>query len=209
MAWFSKKVLRREFNDLISSIKNSFSNVKKDFSKIKGLSNLNKSQIEEIYNIVNNLNSALQDLGDRVDALDRSRIPVRDTNQESQEYQEKVLSTSAPHARTHFLERITSVQEEILKKIMALTRESSSTEIAAKDVAREMYPESDYSSVRPMISNYLDILEEFGFITKIRKRRQVFVTLTEKGENFSEIFSESKLRFSKIKLSKKRKQKDL
>ena len=199
MSWFFRKkegVSKREFNELINSIKNSFSNVKKDISTISGRTEQNEGSLNEVYNIINQLNNSLSNLNNRINLLESKPKTFPKIEEDIEELQEEKIP---PRLRRNVLDKITVVQEEILKKLAALKRERPDEIISAKDLAQEMYPETEYSRVRPMISNYLDILEELNLIKKIRKRRQVYAELTDKGDSLTRSFPQQKIKFSKFK----------
>jgi len=210
MSLFSKKVSKEEFNRLIETIKNSFLNVKTDISKIKDKTTSNEDEIKEIRNTISYINQSITSLNNKIDSLSitrqRTRINKRKPIIEELEL-EIPQSAQSKLSKTPILEKLTPVQEEMLKRLAALNRENPNSLISAKDLASELYPESEYSKVRPMISNYLDILEELNLLKKIRKRRQVYIELTEKGKSLVHPFPLNKITFSKNK--KRGKTKDL
>lgn len=207
MAWFfSKKqtVSKEEFRGLIETIKKSFSNIKTDVSNIKEKTLTNQEQIKELHNILGYLNESIKTMNTRIENISfrparQSRRIEEESIQEDLTEQEQLTYSETRSSKKGFIEKLTEVQEEILKKVIALQRESPNKLISAKDIAQEMYPESQYAQVRPMISSYLDILEEFGFLKKIRKRRQVFIELTERGKSLSQTTPNSQIKISREK----------
>ena len=200
MGWFfsRKSVSNEKFDELVNSIKLSFSNVKKDISSFKEKQLSNETQIGEIQNILAYLNKSLSLIYSRLELLEKLN-QKKENITIYQNYNEIDDKNPIPRLQSKdVLNKITSVQEEMIEKLAALNRESKSKLIAAKDLAQEMYPETEYSKVRPMISNYLDILEELGLIKKIRKRRQVFIELTEKGKFLTESSPSTKIKISRI-----------
>ena len=216
MAWFfSKKqtVSKEEFQGLIETIKKSFTNIKTDVSNLQEKTVTNQEQIKELQNILGYLNESIKTINNRIEniyprpARQSRRIEEREPIQEDLAEQEQLTYSETKSTKKLFIEKLTEVQEEILKKVIALQRESPNKLISAKDVAQEMYPESQYAQVRPMISSYLDILEEFGYLKKIRKRRQVFIELKERGRSLSQTTQNSQIKISREKrnVSNKRK----
>ena len=198
MSWFFKRgVEKKDLQDLVESMKISFSNVKTDISKIKDSTDQNQDEIQELHNVIGYLNQSLRSLNEKVDSIKIQ--PARQSKQReiSEELEESPQTISQPR---RIEEKLTMVQEDMLKKLAALSRESGESPISAKELTTEMYPESEYSSIRPMISNYLDVLEELNLLRKVRKRRQVFIELTEKGKSLAS----SQITSIKISRSKKK-----
>lgn len=215
MVWFFKsRISKREFHELIESIKTSFSNVKNDISKIKDRTSDTE---QEIHNIIGYLDQSLKILSNKIDSSKEtlrqhsSKRLVSDRLQINRDAigieKEELVPTKVAKQNTQSqtLNKITSVQEEMLKRLAALNRENPNSQVSAKDLASEMYPETNYTAVRPMISNYLDILEELNLLKKIRKRRQVYIELTEKGYSLLEYVPLTKVNFSRVDKKTKRK----
>jgi predicted transcriptional regulator len=53
-----------------------------------------------------------------------------------------------------------------------------------KQLSEELYPEKKYNDVRSMMSDYINLLSEYGLVKKIRRGRQIFLSITEKGIAF-------------------------
>ena len=62
-----------------------------------------------------------------------------------------------------------------------------------KHLSEELYPEKEYNDVRSMISDYVNLLNEYGLVKKTRKGRQIFVSITEKGSIFYDKAKRKKL----------------
>ena len=187
MGWFFKRgAEKKDLQDLVESMKVSFSNVKKDISKIKDSTDQNQDEIQELHNVIGYLNQSLRSLNEKVDSIKfqpARQNRTREISEELEEFPQESPQTISQPRRIE--EKLTTVQDDMLKKLAALSRESGGSPISAKELTTEMYPESEYSSIRPMISNYLDLLEELNLLKKMRKRRQVFIELTEKGKSLA------------------------
>ena len=90
-------------------------------------------------------------------------------------------------------EDLTTIQQNIFLRLGLLQIESSQKRIAMKHLSEELYPEKEYNDVRSMISDYINLLNEYGLIKKTRKGRQIFLTVTERGTVFYDKEKKKKL----------------
>ncbi|MFH1592241.1 MAG: hypothetical protein ABIB47_02655 [Candidatus Woesearchaeota archaeon] len=107
---------------------------------------------------------------------------ISQTSPRHQDQQDKVtVETFSEVDETGIAGKLTEVQQNILMLLAKLHIENPDSWIPAKQLGNELYPQKRYESIRPMISTYLDVLEELNLVRKLRKRRQVFTRLTTKG----------------------------
>ncbi|MFH0752839.1 MAG: hypothetical protein V1914_04575 [archaeon] len=76
---------------------------------------------------------------------------------------------------------LTETQQKLCGVIAALQKEMPNEWISLKNLAQEMYPEKEYSSVRSTICQFVSQLEEMGFVKRRRKGRQTYVSSTDKN----------------------------
>ena len=147
MVWFfSKKqtVSKEEFQCLIETIKNSFSNIKTDVSKIKEKTLTNQEQIKDLRNTLGYLNESIKTMNNRIE-----HISFRQARQNRR------------------IEEEESIQEDLTEQEQLTYSETKST--------------------------------KKKFIKKIRKRRQVFIELTDRGNSLSQTTPNSQIKVSREK----------
>ena len=160
------------------NIKNSFFNIKKDISKINSLLYHHDNNINHLKERIVYLESFLHDINEHkqrklTQEIPKNEIVLEDTSAPSQ--------VSTPTVKW---EDLTAIQQNMLLRLGLLQIESSQRRIAMKHLSEELYPEKQYNDVRSMISDYINLLNEYGLVKKTRKGRQIFISVTEKGTLF-------------------------
>ncbi|MBS3107939.1 hypothetical protein J4468_03410 [Candidatus Woesearchaeota archaeon] len=166
--FFNKKSDKR-WDFLHLSLKNSFNNIKNDMGFIKSHINSKNSQFE----------SKLTEMERRIYRIE-SMIHMLGQTQQSQT---KIIETTKDE-EIKFKDDVsdfTNLQKSILVTLFILTKEADTLWLGMKELAQEIYPNKEYSSIRSMISTYTDYLHDSGFIKKRRKGRDTYLSLTEKG----------------------------
>lgn len=175
--WFSKnkrlEALENKLNLLEKSLLVSFQNIKRDITETK---NLSSYRLHETLRRLERLESEIFNLKDTKNHL------LTHTISEQSQQDEAPVETQGDE--TGIAGKITEVQQNILILLAKLHVENPDNWIPAKQLGEELYPQKKYESIRPMISTYLDVLEEMNLARKLRKRRQVFVKLTNKGISY-------------------------
>ena len=161
------------------NIKNSFFNIKKDINKINSLLYHHDNNLSHLKERITYLETLLRDLHYK-DAKKTKEIPK---NIEIAEKEPVSLSASI-NIPTVKWEDLTTIQQNMLLRLGLLQIESSQRRIAMKHLSEELYPEKQYNDVRSMISDYINLLNEYGLVKKTRKGRQIFISVTEKGTLF-------------------------
>lgn len=90
-------------------------------------------------------------------------------------------------------EDLTTVQQSLFWRLGALQIESNQSWIPTKYLAEELYPNKEYKSVRSMVSDYINLLIDYGLLKKTRKGRQTYTALTKKGIKFFDKNKQKKL----------------
>ena len=147
------------------TLKNSFKNIKNDVSTITSHLHKHKNHITTIH--------------ERLEKLEQGIIFLQDKLEPNQEYDEEFIEDK----KEKIIDNLTTVQTSILQRLAHLQTESDESWISAKALTEDLYPEKEYSKIRPMMSDYLNILLDFGLINKIRRRRQTYVSLSTKAIN--------------------------
>ncbi len=150
------------------TLRNSFNNIRKDISAISSHITKHEDHLQSIYKRLEKLEQGMHILHNNVEASDNLEVD----SEFIADNKEKVV------------DNLTTVQKSILLRLAHLQSESDEPWISAKNLTEDLYPEKEYSQIRPMMSDYLNILLDFGLINKIRKRRQTYISLSKKSLNF-------------------------
>ena len=211
--WFFKrkeedlaKKLNAYMQPIESSLKSSFSRIKQDMSV---LSKSQKQIIEDSayqkeinYQIIDRLEAIEQKLGiiesepkENIHQITRIK-QVQETQNSTKTPQQGQVPQGQYYQKFNAdpWDSLTPVQRAILTKIGLLMTEGGQESIPIKYLAEELYPKKDYEDVRSMLSTYIDILIEFGLLTKKRKGRQTYVYLTDRGYSFQDTITKKKLK---------------
>ncbi|MBI5871636.1 hypothetical protein HZB88_00960 [archaeon] len=182
MVWWLFKKRHRENSkgDLNShlhkSLKQSFSNVKNDIGKIhshiSSINSKNKQHEEKIGYMLSRLEAIENHLGFS------SIIPLEPKEHLTE--QENLGSISSINKEPFFpgiWESLTETERKICWKLSLLQKESPDQWIPLKYLARELYPDKDYSKIRSTVSQFIANLEELGFVKRKRLGRQAYIFL--------------------------------
>lgn len=152
-------------------LKSSFNNIKGDISTITSHIHKHKGHISDINKKLEQLEKNIVYLHGKLE-----KEPVK-----SEEDMELDEEEHYEDNKEKILNNLTTVQTSILRRLAHLQTETDEPWVSTKSLTEDLYPEKEYSKIRPMMSDYLNILLEFGLINKIRKRRQTFVSLSKKA----------------------------
>ncbi|MBI2499342.1 hypothetical protein HYV88_03820 [Candidatus Woesearchaeota archaeon] len=161
-----------------SSVKKSFSNVKKDMQEIKTKTDSNTEEIKKINTKIIQLESSISNLNQNIILFNKT-LPV----------EEEILETKIPSSLNKentkkLWDNLTNLQKSMLINIKLLLDEEGKKWVPMKYLAQELYPEKTYPDIKAMISNYTDLLLEHGLLLKRRKGRETYLSLTEKALPF-------------------------
>ena len=160
-----------------TSLRASFYHIKHDISHTK---NYNNHHINHILKRLDRLESQFFNLQAENQEKDQQGEATQDEFEEPAEI--KLIPKQTPLVEQKSIaDSLTDVQQQMLIRLAQLHVEAPDQWVSSKRLAEELYPEKQYEKVRPMISTYLDVLEEFNLVRKERKRKQVFIKLTQKG----------------------------
>jgi len=178
--WLFKRKKEGDDPSLHSNLRVSFSNIKKDMdslgSWVKVLDNQDQKLVEEIKIIKQELIILNKNIHQINEVLEKNDL-------EEEEYEEDVEEDY--EVETDFDEELlTETQEIILVKLYKLQKEGGTDQVPLKALAKECY-DRDYSQVRSTLSEYTGYLEELNALKRKKKGKQVFVALTNKGEELA------------------------
>lgn len=166
--WLFKKHKEQHSFDLLKRIENglihSFSLIKEDMITVTKKLDHHDNHIKDIHR--------------RLDILENSIAQLRPGEPEIQEHEPE------PEGKQLVWEDLTDVQQSLFWRLGTLQIEANQPWVSIKYLTEELYPNKDYRSVRSMISDYINILVDYGLLKKSRKGRQTYTALTKKGINF-------------------------
>jgi len=185
--------LHSRIKNIEESLKNSFFNIKKDITKINSFLYHHDNNIAHLRERVLFLESKLKDLSEQ----EGSKKYIEEKLQKEEKiFEKQELPEKSEKKSTQLLvkwEDLTTIQQNIFLRLGLLQIESSQKRIAMKHLSEELYPEKEYNDVRSMISDYINLLNEYGLVKKTRKGRQIFISITEKGSVFYDKTKRKKL----------------
>jgi|SRR3989344_179533 len=173
----------KRLNTLESSLKNSFFNIKKDVFKITTSISHHDNHLSHLKERLDRVESLMHEFQRSIANLNSNPRSERISEKPTLIKEEKPLipsvsSSSNPNA---VLDHLTEVQKNLLLRLGTLLAESNTSWVTLKFLTEDLYPDKSYNSVRPMISEYIDLLMDFGLVKKIRKGRISYITITERG----------------------------
>ncbi len=169
----------QRIDNLSTSVKSSFTNLRKDMEHISkllhhydgtmGEHNKRFEQLAKRLLILENKLNQMQ----RVDPEKESEVHEEPLQQEEM-MEDEVINDS-------LWESLTETQQKLCWKLAALQKEMPDQWISLKYLAQELYPDKDYNLVRSTLSQFIAGLEELGILKRKRKGKQAYVFSTEKN----------------------------
>ena len=176
--------LDRKISGINENISSSFKKVKEDFQSIgKWIQHFEKNDQKQEDELLN-LKSEIRYLR----ALLKERHPVvenvREIVKKEPVIEDVVAEDFEESNSTNPLEHFTDTQKAIFSRLGVIQKEGSQLWIPLKQIAQEIYPDKQYDDVRSTISEYMGLLSDAGLVKRVRKGKQTFVSISEKGSKF-------------------------
>ncbi len=186
--WFFFK-RKEEKKEEYEEIKNSLSYFKNEFKKIaEWINHLDENKIQTKAKI-DDLYSDLRNLKKRISSLERQETFSGEKEVVPPQPQIHLVSQGQlikRNQKNKLWEALTEKQREICWKIAALSKEEDGDWISIKSLARELYPAKDYGKIRSTLSQYITVLEEMGYVERMRRGRETYVFSTTKNPYLSQ-----------------------
>ncbi|MFH1210044.1 MAG: helix-turn-helix domain-containing protein [archaeon] len=186
--WFFKK-RDDSSEDINAKLHSSFSNIKKDMvgisewiSHFKTKHNNHDQNYEFLSKEINTLKEDVKYLKALIVSQYQNQQKIEQTKQEEPKINYNLEEEKIHLPKEKILQSLTLTQVELLKSLARIQYEHDLDSVSLRDIKEEYYPSKNYNEVRTTISQYLDILLELGLVTKKRKGRQIYTSLTEKGK---------------------------
>ena len=180
MVWWlfrKKRVDEQQLQKLITNLRYSFNNIKKDIAAIH-------NQIKRLEDTDNTIEKRVSSLDITISNLEPK---FKQIEYESKRYaKEKVTKPDSDILKDQnyshsVIKSLTTTQQEIFRTIYTIQQQLETEDVSIKSLAKVYYPDKKYSDVRSTISEYLTILSTLGLVSKKRKGKETFVSLTNIG----------------------------
>ncbi len=177
--WFKKE--GKKVEELESSIKNSFQNMRTDMSQVSQWINHFKTKHDEHGKNFESLHARLTVLEDllaakhAVGTVETQKVRVLEEAEESEgeEVQTNHLIQEKPGIQ------LTDAQTNLYRILCSLVKENPEGWISMKSLAADAYSKKEYSEIRSAISQFVSILEVNGLVRRKRVGKETFVTVTK------------------------------
>ncbi|MBI4155084.1 hypothetical protein HY498_03295 [Candidatus Woesearchaeota archaeon] len=186
--FFWKKKREIEFNYkwqlLQYALKNSFSNVKNDIEKIAHNHHSHENRFEEIFARLNKIEGILETVTN-LSLTKEHNIALAQPIKQIPEKIHHLHPTEKDKSEIwkRAFDSLTETQKSFFIRLSVLLNESNTGWLPMKTVTQDLYPDKSYNDIKPMISLFVKNIEELGFIQKMRKGKQIFLTITDRGKS--------------------------
>ncbi len=180
LRWFPKWGAHKKVDELNTSVKKSFTNIREDMLQVTNwISHFKEEhdshkvglskQTEELSKVLERLDKIEQVLSSGVSIV---------SNVEGQESPE--TSSGFSEKEEEHWDKLTDVQQNLAWRILALTKEKANGWHTLNDAGRELYPKRQYSRIRSTIAHYVGILEDMGYVERKRTSRETYIRSIKK-----------------------------
>jgi len=185
--WFFKR--GGDFDDRIKHLKKSlvisFDNIKQDMAHIHGkISDVHSTHSSKILEHESRLTNMEQKLNMLINLLN--------AKEQIKEPRESRITTEEIEQIEDVVDTLTDTQKKSFIILFQLQNQIGKKEISFKSIAKVLYPEKKYNSVRSTISEYFTVLHELGLIKKRRRGKESTVSISELGEKVVRTISKPK-----------------
>lgn len=186
-----KKEIKDHLHNLHLHLAHSFSNIKEDMSKINFHLKDKDKKLEE-------LERKIQQLEDKLFFAFQLREEPKQISEPEEEYEEDIPNEKP----ISLIASLTYTQQTILVAIYELQTQLGSP-ISFKSLAQYLYRDKKYQAVRTTLSEYIDLLTEYGFAKKERIGRETAAIITKKGGKLAKEIIEKDKQKEKLKIKER------
>jgi hypothetical protein len=186
----SVKAALDNINHISDNLKHSFTRIKSDIKVVRDWLSFFKTKNEEYEDRFKNLDSRIDELGQVItyltqkDQIYEQQIQNTPKPQKEKPYYEIGSNSMPPIAEKTLIDDLTETQKIMFFRLGAFQRESGQQWTSLKVLAQDLYPGKPYDKVRSTVSEYVGILVDAGLIHKMRKGKQTYIAITQKGQEF-------------------------
>ncbi|MBS3134310.1 hypothetical protein J4214_03695 [Candidatus Woesearchaeota archaeon] len=179
MVWWifrRKRVDEQQLQNLIINLRYSFNNIKKDIAAIH-------NQIKRLEDTDDNIEKRVSSLDTTISNLEPKfkQIEYNSRRYTKEKITKPDLDIKDQNHSHSIIKSLTTTQQEIFRTIYTIQHQLETEDVSIKSLAKVYYPDKKYSDVRSTISEYLTILSTLGLVSKKRKGKETFVSLTNIG----------------------------
>ena len=177
-------------NQISSNLRHSFIRIKSDIKVVRDWLSFFKTKNEEYETRFKNVESRIDELGQVITYLTQKDQIYEQQGQKAQKPSKEkpyydIGASSLPHlAEKTLIDDLTETQKIMFFRLGAFQRESGQQWTSLKVLAQDLYPGKSYDKVRSTVSEYIGILVDAGLIHKMRKGKQTYIAITQKGQAF-------------------------
>ena len=176
-------------NQISDNLKHSFVRIKSDIKVVRDWLSFFKTRDEDYSKRFIDMESRIEEIGQVMTYLaERENVvekqPKVQEKSKEQPYYPKESSNLPPRMERTPLDDLTETQKAIFFRLGVFQRESGQEWTALKTLATDIYPGKSYDKVRSTVSEYIGILVDAGLIHKLRKGKQTYLAITEKGKTY-------------------------
>jgi len=162
--FFKNKKIEKRIKKMEQSLGQSFLKIKEDFlsthRKVDDHHSHHNQKLDEIYNRVVQLERLFS-------SVTTKSLPKSETSNFRETFDH--------------LSSLTNSQKRLFMEIVSIHLESGLEWISLTDIAKQVYPDKDYNTIRSTLSEYTSTLEETGLLNKKIQRKKAYVKATPKG----------------------------
>jgi len=163
--FFRRKYIHKRIQSVEKGLHYSFVKIKEDFQATH-----NKVDEHHLHT-----NKRLDELHNRLHSLERLFSTYISQVSQKEEAEERDLP------RENRLVSLTDVQLKLLMEIIGFHLESGLEWVSLIELAKQIYPDKDYNTVRSTLSEYTSLLEEYGLVQKKIQRKKAYVKATSQA----------------------------
>lgn len=183
--WFKKE--GKKIEELESSLKNSFQNMRSDMSHVSQWISHFKTKHDEHSKNIESLHlrlAALESLLETKQAVlgvksEKVRVQEELEEEEENDLSKNTLESSVSPPTQGQWDELTPTLKIVCNKLAGLKKESPRGWVSMKSITREMYPKRDYGAMRSTMSQFISTLEVHGFVERKRVGKQAYIYLLD------------------------------
>jgi len=182
-------------DQISENLKHSFTRIKSDIKVVRDWLSFFKTRDEEYAKRFEDMESRIDEIGqvmsylaERETVTPKQQSPQKQSKvqeiSKEQAYYPQEISNLPPRIERTPLDDLTETQKAIFFRLGVFQRESGQEWTSLKTLSTDLYPGKSYDKVRSTVSEYVGILVDAGLIHKLRKGKQTYLAITEKGKTY-------------------------
>lgn len=183
--WLKKRD-DKKIEELESSVKNSFQNMRTDMNQVSQWIGHFKTKHEEHHTRIQEHHTKIEDLNNKLVALEemlaiKSAVLNPETSKvRVQEPQKEIIELNKSFEENINFKneiKLTESQQRLYDTLSSLVRENPERWISMKNLAADAYSKKTYDKSHSVISQYLSLFEMYGLVQRKRVGKETFITM--------------------------------